>query len=358
MRNHPQSVQTSMRSSGKRRRMARLLPALILPAMALSGRSADSAATAPPTATISAGDTVAIICLPDPERGFYRGTRFDWGSMIQSFRCGDKELFAVWRHPDTHPEVNGGAGPAEEFDSGLDGMTTPPGYHEAKIGESFLKIGVGWLKKENDQPYLPFFPFTVTDAGTWQVQRLNDSTIRITHTTDPTKKYACRLTRTITIGDCPPQLTITRELVNTGSAPLSSSHYCHNFIRMNGKPVGPGYELQLPFPAKFANSAPAGWRLADNQLSFTAPVAGPTGTPLTGVKPGETPNRFTIIDLTSGDQLLCEGSRPLSAFTVFADATILCPEPFITISLAPGEALKWDSSYRFLKPLNAPKDQP
>ena len=28
----------------------------------------------------------ALVCLPDAERGYYRGTRFDWGGVVRDLR--------------------------------------------------------------------------------------------------------------------------------------------------------------------------------------------------------------------------------------------------------------------------------
>jgi hypothetical protein len=339
-------MKQSFESGQRPRRIRCPLMACSLFAAGLSAGGAEVPTNSPPTERLMAGKVVAIIYLPDAITGFYRGTRFDRGSMIKSFHCDGSECFTEWRHPNTHPEINSGAGPSEEFDFGLDGATTPQGYDEAKVGEAFLKIGVGWLKKEKDQPYQPFFPFVVVDAGNWMAERVDAASIRIVQTTDPARKYAYRLTRTITVKDDPPRLIVARTLANTGSAPIRTSHYCHNFIRLNGQPIGPGYHLTLPFLAAWATSAPAGWSLHDNRLSFAEPLQGPVGTPLAGVKRGETRNAFTVTDAKSGVQLQCDGDRPLAAFTVFADATTLCPEPFVAFSLAPGGTVNWTSTYQ------------
>ncbi len=321
--------------------------AILLLAYALAGADRPAANAPPnfPTETLTSGTVSAVVCIPDAANGFYKGTRFDHGSMILSFASGDTETFRMWKHPTTHPEINGGAGPCEEFDFGLDGVTVPSGYNEAKPGEPFLKIGVGWLKKKDDKPYMPFFPFEVVDTGVWKSERVDASSIRIVHSTDSSKRLAYRLSRTITVSETPARLSIQRELVNTGTAPLNLSHYCHNFIQLRGMSVGPACRVTLPFPAAFDGTAPEGWKLSTDVLSFEGAPKGAIGVKIAGVKTGETPNFFTVANMTSATLLRCVGDRPLSGFTVFADATTICPEPFITLSIAPGESAKWSTTY-------------
>jgi len=297
-----------------------------------------------PTALLTEKNCSAVVYLPDAKNGFYRSTRFDRGSMMRSLACNGMEFFTEWRHPDTYPEINNGAGPSEEFDFGLEGATTPPGYDEAKIGEEFLKIGVGWLRKKTDTPYMPFFPLEVVDEGVWHYERLSVSSVRIIHTTDPSRKYAYRLTRTITIKADPARLIIERELFNTGSATIKTSHYCHNFIRLSSE-AGTVCRLTLPFTISFDVSIPAGWKISGSDLTFENPQKNLFGVKPGGVKPGETSNSFTITDMKSGAWLRCGGDKPLSSFAIFADAAIFCPEPFVAFSVTPGNAVKWTNTY-------------
>ena len=108
-----------------------------------------------PEATISNGQITAKIYLPDPQRGFYRSTRFDWSGMIASLEHNGHQYYGPW-FTGSDPSVrdfvyrgqdivvsaqSGAVGPAEEFQR-------PLGYSEAKSGETFVKIGVGVLRKK------------------------------------------------------------------------------------------------------------------------------------------------------------------------------------------------------------------
>lgn len=101
---------------------------------------------------ITNGLISAEIALPEAKKGFYRGMRFDRAGIITSLRYRGHEFFAgnftaTNRNPVIHDHV---AGQAEEF-------AEPIGYDDAKVGDGFLKIGVGILRK----PFYPVYAFRV-----------------------------------------------------------------------------------------------------------------------------------------------------------------------------------------------------
>ena len=110
-----------------------------------------------PEATISNKQLRVKMYLPDPVNGFYKGARFDWSGMINKVEFGGHSFYGQWfskidstvrdvsyKDDDILVSVNTSAlGPAEEFQ-------TPLGYDDAKEGDSFVKIGVGVLKKRDD----------------------------------------------------------------------------------------------------------------------------------------------------------------------------------------------------------------
>jgi hypothetical protein len=68
-----------------------------------------------PSAEISNGLITAELYLPDPEKGYYRGTRFDWSGNMYSLKTKDHEYFGQWFEkydPKLHDAI---MGPVEEF---------------------------------------------------------------------------------------------------------------------------------------------------------------------------------------------------------------------------------------------------
>src|SRR5688572_8351917 len=83
-----------------------------------------------PEAVISNGLIRARVYLPDPERGFYRSTRFDWSGIISELEYRGHRFYGPWFaqfdpavrdfiYRDPHIVVgpqSGAMGPAEEFE--------------------------------------------------------------------------------------------------------------------------------------------------------------------------------------------------------------------------------------------------
>src|SRR5688572_13003059 len=105
-----------------------------------------------PQAEISNGRIRAKIYLPDARQGYYRGTRFDWAGVVAGLEWNGHNYFGQWFErydPTLHDAITG---PVEEFltnDSGL-------GYDEAQPGESFVRIGVGAVRKPAEPAYRRF----------------------------------------------------------------------------------------------------------------------------------------------------------------------------------------------------------
>lgn len=120
-----------------------------------------------PSAEITNGSTTVKLMLPDAERGYYRGTRFDWAGQIQSLRSNDHEYFGQW-FPKYDPKLHDSImGPVEEFltdDSGL-------GYTEAKADGEFIRIGVGALRKPEEPKFQRFRTYDIVDGGKWSTRK-------------------------------------------------------------------------------------------------------------------------------------------------------------------------------------------
>ena len=129
-----------------------------------------------PEAVISNGLIRARVYLPDPERGFYRSTRFDWSGIISELEYQGHRFYGPWftqsdptvrdfiyRDPDIVVGPQSGAmGPAEEFE-------VPVGYDAATPGGTFLKVGVGLLRRPSAANYNRFASYDIVDAGKWTV---------------------------------------------------------------------------------------------------------------------------------------------------------------------------------------------
>ena len=120
-----------------------------------------------PQAEISNSRVRARLYLPDSQNGYYRGTRFDWSGVIASLECDGHSYFGKWFErydPKLHDAITG---PVEEFFTNNAGL----GYDEARPGGSFVKIGVGSLRKPEEPRYSSFNTYEIVDSGKWKVKK-------------------------------------------------------------------------------------------------------------------------------------------------------------------------------------------
>ena len=112
-----------------------------------------------PQAEITNGQIHAKLYLPDAKHGYYRGTRFDWSGVIASLEYQGHNYYGPWFDqvdPKVHDFEYAGvqvvaspctaiSGPVEEFQTNGSGL----GWDEAKVGGTFVKIGIGVLRKDD-----------------------------------------------------------------------------------------------------------------------------------------------------------------------------------------------------------------
>ena len=119
-----------------------------------------------PQAEISNGTVRAKLYLPDAEQGYYRATRFDWSGQIASLEFQGHNYFGQWfdrYDPKLHDSI---LGPVEEFLTNGIGL----GYNDVKAGESFVKIGVGAIRKPEERAFRQFNTYEIADPGKWTVK--------------------------------------------------------------------------------------------------------------------------------------------------------------------------------------------
>jgi CubicO group peptidase (beta-lactamase class C family) len=317
-------------------------------------------ATRPPQAEIDNGLLKVQFYLPDAQNGFYRGTRFDWSGVIGSLEYKGHRYYGPW-FTKTDPTVNDfiyqGAdiiagpcsaitGPVEEFSTDDKAL----GYEKAKPGGTFIKIGVGVLRKPPEGGrYNRFRLYEIVDPGTWRVQTTGPG-VTFTHdVADPSSGYGYRYEKTIQLVPGRPEMVMDHRLMNTGKRAFASSVYNHNFLVLDGQPSGPDFVLQLPFEIKTraANNALAAVR--DNQIVYRKTLRDKETVfiPMQGFGPTAEDYRFTIENKKTGAGLKITGDRPLSNVVLWSIRSVLSLEPFLTMSIEPGQEFTWKYTYTY-----------
>jgi hypothetical protein len=311
-----------------------------------------------PEAEISNGVLRAKIYLPDAQKGFYRGTRFDWAGVMGSleykghnyygpfFEKFDPEVSdVVIGDPILAGVASAASGPVEEF-IGADGAAL--GYSSAKAGETFCKIGVGALRKPREPAYSSYTNYTIVDGGK-RTLRTGPDWIEFTHQVDCGAGYAYRYTKTIRFLKHSAVMVIEDHLTNIGTKPIETQVYDHNFLSIDHEPTGPSVVMSFPFSPAPTKQLDALGQINGKELSFPRNLAGSDTfyAEFTGFKPVAADYQIRVENRHTGAGVLISCSQPLVNLGVWAVRTVVAPEPYIAINIPTNRDFRWKYTYKF-----------
>jgi hypothetical protein len=222
------------------------------------GFAAGAASAAdPPKAEIKNEHITAKLYLPDARDGFYRGTRFDWSGVIYSLEYQGHDFYGPW-FTQYDPSVRDFiykdtdiiAGSASAITGPVDEFQKPLGYDIAKAGETFVKIGVGVLRKADAGNYAAFEKYEIADPGKWTVRKGADFVEFTQDLNDRATGYGYIYRKTIRLTSGKPEMTIEHSLKNTGRLPIRTNVYDHNFLVLDKAAPSPDFVISLPFEIK------------------------------------------------------------------------------------------------------------
>ena len=292
----------------------------------------------PPEAEISSGSVRAKLYLPNAETGYYRGTRFDWSGVIASLEWKGHNYFGLWFEkydPKLHDAITG---PVEEFST--------VGYDDVKAGESFVRIGVGAVRKPEEPAYRQFATYDITDPGAWTVNKGTDS-IEFVHELRDTAGYAYEYHKKVRLtGNT---LVLEHRLKNTGRKPIATNVYEHNFYVLDGQLTSPDYVVRFPFAPRAARPLNGLAEIRGKEVVFLKPFEPKQSvfTELEGF--GATPADYDIrVENTkTGAGVRQTSDRPMSKLNFWSATRTVCPEAFIDLRIEPGKESSWRITYEF-----------
>lgn len=310
-----------------------------------------------PTANISNGLIDATLYLPDIEKGFYRSTRFDWSGVIASLAYAGHQFYGPW-YTSSDPPVRDfeyrdsgivtGAqstitGPAEEF-------RIPQGYEEAQPGDTFVKIGVGVLRRIDASDYSPYGNYEIVDHGTWHSHAEADAVTFAQELQDPSSGYGYRYQKTVRLTEGRPVLIIEHSLTNIGRLPLQTSQYNHNFLVLDGAAPGPDFLITVPFQIK--TDQPPDPTLAEiqgNTIVFNKTLEGEDRVyiPMEGFSNAVRDYDVRVENQRTGAGVRITADRPMVRLALWSIRSNISLEPFVDVSTRPGDTTTWTLTYQY-----------
>jgi hypothetical protein len=309
-----------------------------------------------PQAEISNGQITAKIYLPDAKNGYYRSTRFDWSGAVYSLRYKEHDFYGPWFDridPKVINWVYQGSdivsGPCSALEGPVDEFQTELGWNEDQAGGTFLKIGVGVLRKSGTE-YNRYFPYEVLDSGKWSVKKHKDSIEFQQVLSDPASGYGYVYRKVVRLAKGKPELVIERSLKNIGKREMQSTVYDHNFVVLDKQPPGPDFTFEVPF--QIQSPRPPNKELAEvrgNEIVYKKPLSGEdqVAVPIQGFSDSAQDTEINISNKKVGAGVRISGDRPLVRDLLWSIRTVLAVEPYIAIDIQPGGVFTWKNTYDY-----------
>ena len=312
-----------------------------------------------PQAEISNGQIRATLNLPDAQKGYYRGTRFDWSGVIAHLEYAGHTYFEPFyekfdpnvRDVDLKNGVIAGpisatSGPVEEF-GGADGAT--PGYAEAKPGGTFIKIGIGVLRKPDDSKYDHYYRYEIADSGRWTVKKAPGWVQFTQEVNDHASGYGYLYRKTVRLVKGKPEMVLEHVLKNTGSKTIEGNVYNHNFFVIDHQPTGPDFAINFQFQISGTREMGNLAQVHGNQINYlkTLENGETAATQINGF--GDTAKDYDISveNRKTGAGVHITGDKPLARVFLWSVKTTLCPEVYVNLQIKPGQESKWNARYQF-----------
>ena len=331
----------------------------VLVVSGLTGSASLLSAAEYPQAEITNGQIRARLYLPDAQKGYYRGTRFDGSGMIFALEYQGHNYYGPW-FDRTDPNVvdfiyrgseivagpcSAATGPAEEFQSNGSAL----GWDEAKVGGTFLKIGVGVLRKDAAN-YSFAKLYEIVDAGNWVVHTRRDSVVFTHELADTGSGYGYLYQKTVRLTAGKPEMVLEHRLKNTGTRTIRSSVFNHNFLVLDRQPPGPDFTIRVPFPIRSPRPPdPDLAQIRGNGVVYLKRLKNQDRVQTAVLGFGDSPKDYDVrIENTKvGAGIHITGDRPLSHNALWSIRTVLSMEPFVAMTINPGDEFTWNLTYQY-----------
>ena len=330
-----------------------LLPLLLLLVTSFAEAASSSCDDIPhadhPKALLTNGEVRAVVFLPDPVKGYYRSTRFDWSGVIPCLAYKGHTYWGEW-FPTYDPLVNDSiTGPVEELRSEDGGL----GYAAAKPGDLFVKIGVGTLRRIDDAPYKFITAYPIVDTGKWTVHASKQS-IRFQQTLRSPLGFAYVYTKTVRLDKHGAVLSLEHELKNIGSKAIVTDVYDHDFFMLDAQPTGPGMTVRFRFtpasqPSPDNHFDPALAKMSGNEIAYLKELQPrqTVSTYITGYSEKASDYDITVENANTGAGVEQTSDSPIAKFYLWSIRSTISPEAYIHLNVEPGKTQSWKIHYRF-----------
>lgn len=268
----------------------------------------------------------------------YNLSRFDWTGKIVAVKYKGVYVTGVEKM-NVADDTNYGKGFYNEF-----GIEVPVAFEEAGKGGWFHKIGIGLLKKDDEQ--YRFSKNYEIQPAEFKVTSESDKVI-IACKSQNMNGYSYELKKEIELLES--GFIIKYALHNTGEKTISTNEYNHNFLAINNDLVSSNYVLKFPFEIKSelfgATVNPENKvEIGQNEITFN----GTPGEPFffSNLSGNEKVNAtWELINTKNKIGISETGSFKTTKINLWGSTHVISPELFYDVKVEPGREIKWWRKY-------------
>ena len=345
---------------------AALAAALLMGACNFASAQTDSVPGTKPAAEIEnfrhvdiSNGILSARVFPPGKGELNQGARFDHAGVVFHITYKGQDFNSYWFDRFvTDPMDNGKYPPATEHSccnmSGPVEEFSAVGFDDAGVGGRYLKPGIGIYQRVNDK-YSQYSAQTILNEGK-RTFRSTKTGARFTQdVSDLESGYGYRYAKSVQLVRGKAQMTISHVLTNTGKKDIVTEVFCHNFLT-----IDPG-SANLVITAPFQWSAvepfqPELVKLDGNTIRYLAPIPKGVTTQslLTGFGDKASDYDFTITNTKTGFGQRIRADAPPSKINMWSIPATYSLEPYVAISLKPGQTKRWTYTYDFFGPGDKP----
>ncbi|GAA4268971.1 hypothetical protein [Hyunsoonleella aestuarii] len=268
----------------------------------------------------------------------YNFSRFDWTGKIIAVKF--KNVFvSTNENNDNENEHLYGKAFYNEF-----GIDNALGFDDTEIGGWFHKIGIGLLKKDNnDYQFIKKYQIKPAKFKT----TIEHNCLINSCVSEYINGYSYELTKKIELHET--SFIIKYSLKNTGEKNIITDEYVHNFTSINNDLLGPNYKLEFPFElnSKLFNEYVNPEEKLDIKKNIIVFNSTPT-TPfffsnLSGGK--EVEAKWELLNQAYNITINEVTSFKTTKVNLWGCGHVVSPELFFNIFLKPGETNNWSRTY-------------
>ena len=268
----------------------------------------------------------------------YQLSRFDWTGKIVDLKYKGKLLSGV-ELVNKDESSNFGKGFYNEF-----GINSPVGFDDIKTGDWFHKIGIGLLKKEEQQ--YNFNKAYEIEAAQFDVTS-DSNKIQMTCNSKNHNGYAYLLEKEIELLEN--GFEIRYFLKNKGNKPIITNEYSHNFLAIDRAVINRDYLLKFPFQIKpdlFEETVNPEKlvKIGQKEIHFRGTPRSPFF--FSNMSGGKTVQaKWSLENHKSKIGISESGSFQTNAVNLWGCGHVISPELFFNINIQPGQSTAWTRSY-------------